>query len=71
MTSSCGGDCVQISLLRGASLPSDAPIPHPSAIEALCNLPRLKVVRLIGAPHTLSDRLAGDLFVDHCTRGQW
>ena len=38
-----------ISLLTGGALPSDAPIPHPSAIDALMTLPRDKVVLLIVA----------------------
>ena len=38
-----------ISLLTGGKLPSDAPIPHPSAIDALMTLPRVKIVLLVVA----------------------
>ena len=42
-----------ISLLSGGKLPSDAPIPHPSAIDALMTLPRVKVVLLVVAYHAI------------------
>lgn len=42
-----------ISLLTGGNLPSDAPIPHPSAIDALMTLPREKIVLLVVAYHAI------------------
>ena len=42
-----------ISLLTGGKLPSDAPIPQPSAIDALMTLPRAKVILLAVAYHAI------------------